>query len=332
MATSGTVGATFWDVTTVLEHAFRRCGILSTSITAEMQLSAKENLFFLLSDLANRGISLWCVQKNIIGLSLNQEVYNLPVGTVDTLEVLYRTASFVGTPTSATATTWSTDSGSGLTSVVTTIGVTSATAQTLNLAVDTSPDGSTWTQLGGVTQIICVANTPMWFDINNSIAQRFWRVRETVLGTLTLSSAQFGYSTNEVLMAKLNRDDYVNLPNKNFAGRPLQFWYDKQVTIPRIWLWPTPNDATAQIVVWNQRQIQDVGALTNQLEIPQRWLESVIFSLAHRQALEIPVSMMPPGRMEYLESQAEKHLQRAEAGESDGSNMKIMPNIRAYTA
>src|ERR1035437_10189263 len=91
MTTSGTVGQTIVDTTTFIEHAFRRCGKLATTISSELQLSARENLYFLLSDLANRGLSLWCVQKSVLGVNPNEIQITLPLGTVDVMNALYRT-------------------------------------------------------------------------------------------------------------------------------------------------------------------------------------------------------------------------------------------------
>lgn len=329
MTTSGTVGATVIDVTTIIEHAARRCGVLASSLSSEQQTSAKENLFFVLSDMANRGLSLWCIQKHLLGLALNQTIYNLPIGTVDVINALYRTAAFLGTPASLSATTWGMHTDGE--NAIATIGVLSATAQTLNLIVDTSDDGITWAPLYAVPGFTTVANLTYWIDIEPTTSAIYWRIRETVLGALTLDDALFGNNTTEVLMSPLNRDDYANYPNKNFAGRPLQYWYDKQYQIPRMWLWPIPNDDTAQMVVWTQRQIQDVGSLTNTLEVPQRWLEAMVFLLASRMAMELPVSTLPPGRMEFLVAMADKYLNEAESSESDGSPIRINPGIRAYT-
>ena len=66
MATSQTVGRTSVSVTSLVEHAFRRCGKLASTISGELQMSAKENLFFLLTDLANRGLSLFCQKKTVL--------------------------------------------------------------------------------------------------------------------------------------------------------------------------------------------------------------------------------------------------------------------------
>lgn len=135
-------------------------------------------------------------------------------------------------------------------------------------------------------------------------------------------------------MAKLSNDDYVSLPDKSrtvpVGSKSLQFWYDKQIT-PRIWIWPASQGAVDQIVVWTHRQIQDVGALTNTLEIPQYWLESIIFSLAARCALELPSGELPAGRYEMLKAEAAESLAQAEDSQSDGSPMRISPRIACYS-
>jgi hypothetical protein len=73
----------------------------------------------------------------------------------------------------------------------------------------------------------------------------------------------------------------------------------------------------------------DVGALTNELEVPQRWYEAVVMMLSHRMSLELPG--VPLGRVTYLENQAEKYLFIAEQEERDKSPMYFAPNISVYT-
>ena len=329
MATvSGTVGATVVDVTTFIEHAARRCGVLATSLSAEQQLSARENLFFLLSDLANRGISLWCVQKTVLGLNLNQTTYQLPVGTLDVLNVEYRTASFYASPVIA-GTSAVSNTGSSL-SAVTTVGLVASLSNVATLAIETSADGVTWVPLSTVT-LTLIAGQTYWVDLDNTTAAAYWRLRETVLASLPASAVYFGYGTRETSITALNRDDYVNLPNKASTGRPLQYWYDRQVTIPKLWVWPVPNDPTAQLVVWNHRQIQDVGTYINLVEVPQRWFESVIFLLAMRICLELPAASVPPDRYGLLKQEAMEHLTQAENGETDGAPIKVIANISGYT-
>jgi hypothetical protein len=131
-------------------------------------------------------------------------------------------------------------------------------------------------------------------------------------------------------MARLNRDDYTNLPNKNFtANQPFQFWFDRTIPQATIYLWPVPSDPFVQMTVWYSRQIMDVGDLYGELEIPQRWYLAVVSMLAHQMSLELPG--VDTGRMQYLEAQAEKYLNMAEQEERDKSPIYFSPNISVYS-
>jgi hypothetical protein len=73
----------------------------------------------------------------------------------------------------------------------------------------------------------------------------------------------------------------------------------------------------------------DVGALTDELEVPQRWYEAVVFMLAHRMSLELPQVGMD--RVGYLEKMADRYYSEAEAEERDKSPIYFAPNISVYT-
>ena len=132
-------------------------------------------------------------------------------------------------------------------------------------------------------------------------------------------------------MARLNRDDYVNLPNKAFEGRPLQFWVDRLLNAPVLYLWPVPSAqfVTAQVVVWVKRYIMDVGTMTQEIEIPQRWYDAVVYILASRIAEETPT--VDPQMIAILDQKAQRALLEAENEERDDSPIYLTPNIAVYT-
>ena len=131
-------------------------------------------------------------------------------------------------------------------------------------------------------------------------------------------------------MARLNRDDYTSLPNKYFtANQPYQFWFDRTIPQPSLNLWPVPNNAFVQMTVWYSRQIQDVGALSGELEIPQRWYLAIQSMLAHQMSLELP--QVPMDRILMLKGQADDYLYQAEQEERDKSPIYFAPNIAVYT-
>jgi hypothetical protein len=95
--------------------------------------------------------------------------------------------------------------------------------------------------------------------------------------------------------------------------------------------WPVPNlqASTYQIVLWRQRYIMDVGTMTQEVEIPQRWYEAIVALLATRLALE--VLEVDPQLVPTLNALADKALMIAQMEERDNSPMMIQPNIGPYT-
>jgi hypothetical protein len=332
LTTSGTVGTTVIDVTTLIEHAFRRCGKMPSTISGEQQTGAMESLFFLLTDLVNDGVSLWCIQKSVIPLVAAQTVYVMPPGTSDVISCNYRTQTAETNGSEIAAAGWR---GLSFVSAVipTNAQITFSIACTPTLVIEYSLDsGVTWIQAAAFDrrQTSLAAGDSISADVDNSAAATYWRVRDTSGTLAAVSALTFNYGPSEVPMTQMNRDDYFSLPNKTFqATKSLQYWFDKQIA-PQIWLWPVPS-AADQLAIEYHRQIQDVGSLNNLIEVPQRWYEYVIFGLACRVAVELPPGELPADRLPYLESKAEYHLQRAADGESDGAPIRLQPAIRGYT-
>jgi hypothetical protein len=351
MAYSGTVGQTVINVQTLIDHAVRRCGKLAEEITSEQQLTARESLFFLLSSLANKGINYWAISKKVFGLKADQYIYNLPVGGIDVLNVLYRTmnrptgsySSSSGTAANAfdnnidticqqTAINGNISVNYGTNNPIYagSIGILPGTSGSFDILLEYSVDGTTWVTLEDTGVTTWVNNEWLWYDIDPGQSVQYYRMRETGGNTLAVREFYIGNNSREIQMARLNRDDYTNLPNKNFtANQPYQFWFDRTIPQATIYLWPTPSDPFIQMTVWYSRQIMDVGALTDELEVPQRWYEATIMMLAHRLSLELPA--VPDSRIMYLEKMANQFLYEAEEEERDKSPIYFSPNISVYT-
>lgn len=351
MAYSGTIGQTVVNVQTLIDHAVRRCGKLAEEITSEQQITARESLFFLLSALANKGINYWAISKKVFGLKADQYIYNLPVGAIDALNVLYRTMNRpIGSYSASSGTAAnafdndidticqqtaingniSVNYGTNNPIYAGSIGILPGTSGSFHILLEYSTDGSTWNLLEDTGVTTWVNNEWLWYDIDPGQSVQYYRMRETGGNTLAVREFYIGDNSREIQMARLNRDDYTNLPNKNFpANQPYQFWFDRTIPQPTIYLWPTPSDPFIQMTVWYSRQIMDVGALTDELEVPQRWYEATIFMLSHRLSLELPA--VPDARIAYLEKMANQFLYEAEEEERDKSPIYFAPNISVYT-
>jgi hypothetical protein len=327
MAYSNTVSQTVFDTRKVMENAFRRCRVRPEMITAEYVSVANDQLYLLLSDLANMGAPLWCIEKQILPLYDGEGYITLDTKVVDILNSNLRQLQTVTGTNTTTATTHTIAFGGA--TFVTTVGVL-WTAAAVPIALERSVDGIVWTTIQTETPT-AVAGEWTWYDLESSVATPYFRVRATS-GSLNFLEIYTGNTPTEIPLARLNRDDYTNLPNKSFqSNRPLQFWYDRLIPNPVMRLWPVPNSGaiTSQIVLWVQRYIMDVGTMTQQVEVPQRWYEAIVAMLASKLALEIAevdTSLIP-----LLDQKANVALYTAQAEERDNSPMMMAPNIAVYT-
>lgn len=362
MAYSGTTGQTVINVSKLIDHGARRCGKLAEELTSEQLLSAQESLYFFLSHLGNKGINYWAINKAVIGLNANQYIYTMPLGCIDVLQVLYRTMTQPSGSYSSSAggtvsnvyddnvTTYcqqtsangniSVNYGASNTQYIGSIGfmpyISGGGSQTWSYVFEYSVDGSTWSTLYTGTNVTVTDLQWVWQDIDPGQNVAYYRMRATGGTTLSLRELYFGTNAREIQMSRLNRDDYTNLPNKQFtANQPFQFWFDRTIGTsvstgqPTMYLWPVPSTYFVQMTVWYSRYIQDVGQLTNEIEIPQRWYEAVVMNLAHRMSLELPGIQVD--RIAYLEKLAAQYLYEAEEEERDKSPIYYAPNISVYT-
>jgi hypothetical protein len=327
MAFSNTVSQTNFNTRRVIDNAIRRCKLTAQQITAEHIDIANDQLYLFLSDLANQGAPLWCIEKQIYPLYEGVGDITMTDGTVDILNSNFRTLQPVTGTNVDTSTTRTVSFTTDI--FVANVGIY-WTAAAVPIALERSDDNVTWVTIQTETPT-ATAGQWTWFDLDSSVAARYFRVRATS-GTLSFSQIYLANTPTEIPLARMNRDDYTNLPNKAFQNnRPLQFWFDRQVNNPIMHMWPVPNDAATvcQIVVWRQRYIMDVGTMTQDVEVPQRWLEAIVAGLAAKMALElveVDVNLIP-----ILDQKAAISLNIAQMEERDNSPMMIAPNISPYT-
>jgi len=351
MSTSGTVGQTVITVQNLIDSGARRAGKLAEELTSEQIQASKQSLYYLLSNLVNRGIQYWCIQKVVLGLVPDKYIYDMPVGVNDILNSNYRTLTantsggysssgnsanvFDGQYTNICQLSSNTgvigiNNGSGSPVYVGSVGILPAVSGSVTLSVQYSLDNSTWVTLYSPGATTWVAGTWVYYDLDPSASAPYWRIQQTAGVNMGVYQVVFGSNATEIPLARLNRDDYTNLPNKNFLNNyPLQYWFDRTIPQPSMYLWPTPNTYAPQIVAWCSYYVQDVGNLSGSIQIPQRWYLAIQNMLAHQMAMELPG--VDAARIQYCENQAEKYWMQAEQEERDKSPIYFAPNISVYT-
>lgn len=353
MATSGTIGQFVLDTRIVIDHAFGACKLAPQQVAGEYIDIAIEQLQLMLAGWATVGTPLWCKTKYI--LPLLQGVYRLDTSlymppAVDVIESNLRmctrftgiyTAStgtpalaFDGDPTTACT---ETAPGGNITLQLTTamsvenVGIMPASAGSWDISLQWSNDGVNWTTFFTDTDFEAVAGTFQWFDFQGLPVAAYWRLLANGTTVLNVAELFFGNNAQEIPIARINEDDYWNLPNKTFQGRPVQYWCDRQVNGPVMNLWPAPGPAFVfqQVTVLMHRHIMDVGQMTDTLEVPQRTFDCVVFSLAERLRMVIPeVDKKETQDVPAMALNARKMFWGEEV---DRSPMNLQIDISAYT-
>ena len=326
MTTSGTVATTVIDNSSLIEHALRRCRVLPSAQTPETTLIARECLYMLLLNLGNRGLNLWAVDKVYLGLKANQAVYETAQGTLDVLNAIYVQPTlapglFTQTVTGGSVQLDTASSGIRL-------GVKFSTAYTGALTLGTSDDGVTYTTVTSVPSNTYAVDHYHWFDLD-VVASKLCYSVAGVAPLPTISDIQVVTNSYDLPLTQWNRDTYSTMNNKTQPGRPsVSYFFEKKLT-PRLTLWPVPNNETDHLLLFVHRQPQDVGSLGNQLEIPQRWLDGIIWLLAARLCFEIPT--VDPSIAQLIVQMADKQVFEAEQSETDGAPIYITPGIGVYS-
>ena len=338
--TSNTTGQTTISVDQMISFAYKEAGKLSEELTPEYINAARQALWYILINLSNRGVNLWLLEYIVMGSAAQQRAYTLPVGTVDIREANYRTLT---TPSPTTDTTLVFNTSTLAVSHSIAAGA-SATAyfsgnprflsagfycETANktLTVEYSYDNITWATIGTVSN--SPTNNWGYLQIDGAPAAGYWRFRNTSATAIVVKALSLASVQQDIPMARMNRNDYFSLPNKDFTSvRALQFWMDRQVT-PQINVWPVPQNAFQVFQFIIELQPQDVGRLTNEIAIPDRWVPAIQGQLSHRLAKLLPG--IDPGRIQMLKQDAAEATLSAEEEDRDKSPIFFRPNVSYYT-
>jgi len=355
LAYSGTTNQTKINVDLLISYAYRDAGKTAEELTPEYVQAGKQALFYILQNLSNRGVNLWLLEDYVTGAQTNQQYINMPDGTIDVREANW---VYIVNPTIAEALPADNLNSPNLfdqslnlnTYATSTVGENWFGAQyqqqtrifyvgynayapsgsaTYNLAFEVSNDGVNWELWEQFPETTLADREWAYFTINATQAFYYFRIRETVASTFSLRGIQFAQSQQVIPLARLNRDDYWNLPNKQFPSqRSLQYWFDRTID-PSMYLWPVPNNNFQVFQLIIEKQMMDVGNLTNELYVPDRWIGSIQATLSHKLALQLPGVDL--NRIALLKAEAVSLEADAAAEERDKSPIYYQPNISYYT-
>lgn len=339
----------------MLELALKRAGISPNKWTAEIIDTSYDIMNIMLDEMLNLGIQLWGRDRIILPLYQNRNQVTCPLGTSVIISTNQRylqraevinpftteggTAAFAFDDDFDTACAQNTPNGSigayfSTPTQITTIGILFDAPGEFGIFYEYSlDDGATWTAADSA-DVTVPAGSQMWLwrDISGVGQVTGWRIRSVSADNLSVAELYFGNNPTEIPLGPWSLDDWNAMTTKNTPGVPWNWYQDRQLDTPVLYVWPMPDDTAKyyQLVCWRRRYLDQVTSMTQTLDISRRWNEAITASLARRLCLGIPeADMSRLGILQQAESQA---MQLAIGEERDPAPMRYNPGLGVYRA
>lgn len=132
----------------------------------------------------------------------------------------------------------------------------------------------------------------------------------------------------DVPLTELSRQEYFDLPNKTASPSiPVSWFFDPQQASGVLYVWPAPNTDAADeysLITTYLRRIDDMLASNDGLDMPQEWLDPVIWLLADDLETEYPVN--DPRLAMKIERKAAEAKQILDYWDTEGTSLFMQPD------
>ena len=127
----------------------------------------------------------------------------------------------------------------------------------------------------------------------------------------------------DLTITRISVSTYATIPNKLQQARPIQVWIERRQEIPRITVWPVPdNSQTYTFVYWRLRRIDDAGNGVNTMDVPFRFLPCMVAGLAYYLALKVPGGAE---RLPVLKQQYDEAWELASTEDREKASVRFVP-------
>lgn len=339
----------------VLELALRRAGIPPSKFTDEIVAVAFDEFNVMMDEMLNLGIQLWGRDRIILPLYQNRNEVPCPVGTSLILSVNQR---YLSRPdviepfsteggTAANAFDDDFDTSCVQTAINGAIGAYFATRTqitTVGVLFDnpgafaifyeyTLDDGDTWIAADAADITVAAGlQTWFWLDIEGTPPADGWRVRVVSETPLSAAEVYFGTSPTEIPLGVWSLDDWNAMTVKNTPGAPWNYYQQRDLDTPLLYVWPMPNEQAKyyQLVAWRRRYLDQVTGMTQTLDVSRRWNEAVTATMARRLCRSLPEADM--NRYAMLQAEEATAMALAIGEERDPAPIRYNPGLAVYKA
>jgi len=281
------------------------------ALTAEEVTDASTALNLFVKGLKANGTYLWKYAEGTLFLVYGQAQYVLDGSTANATE------SFTQTTTTADAVLGAT-----------TIAVTSTSGFVVGYNIGVIQDDNTilWTTITNIASLTITLNTALTAAATSGNTVFVYQTKISRPESIT-SCRRRDSSNYDTAMSDLARSDYFNLSQKDTAGKPTQFYYDKQLASGSLYLYSTPDIVTDTIKFTFQKMFFDFDDSTDNPDFPVEWMETLAFGLASRLCYDYGID---PTKSEMIKRTADEMILNLQGYDREDS-VYFAPQINLYS-
>lgn len=311
MVTSGT--ANFNPaITQMINSMYRKIGVIAEDEipTAGQYADALFAGNALIKEWMALGIHVWTEEEAILFFQAGQNIYQLGgtgaggTGPDNCCDANSWVPMQIATPVSGGATSIT------VTNTVAPNGVTVTSGDNLGIVLDSGV--AFWTTVNGapVGNVVTITN-PIPAGQSASAQNSAFDYTTKIVRPLKIPRArQIYYSGGQTgprltPMTVLSRKEYMDLPNPLDPGISTQFFYSPQLVTGLFYAWPNPQNANFGARFTWYRPLMDLTTPANTADLPQEWLNGLMWNIAMEMAPEFDV---PPPRWAMIKEMAATKL------------------------
>lgn len=132
---------------------------------------------------------------------------------------------------------------------------------------------------------------------------------------------------NDIPMLEWSRVEYFDTPNKTAEAPSTAAYYDPQLTAGELHLWPAPNTVKDRILLTVDMPIEDFDAAGNNPDLPQEWLDCLVWNLADRL---VPSYGTPLEQAVKIEATAGNLLAKLNGWDREVDGFYAAPDLQGY--
>jgi hypothetical protein len=277
MTTSGT--STFnYNRDQIIRAALRKIGAIQAGEIPGAQLTqdCADQLNSMVKYWQASGIHIWTETEAILYTQVGQAQYPLGINTPSQ-------ASTIDSVTSLTA-----NAAAGASSIQVLSNFNVSNGIGIGIVLDSG--AVFWTTVASFVSTTITLTSPL--TDSSTSGNLVYIVSPNIVRPLRIPTARRWNTLSQIEtpLIPLSKNDYDALPNKNLTGTVTQWYYNPQGGANNygvMYLWPTPADVVNNNIKFMfYRPIQDFNTAGNTPDLPQEWINTLIWNLAYYMAPE----------------------------------------------